>query len=191
MVTMKRAWLAVALCSTIPVFAQEDGDAPEKGVARLSLMNGEVKVRQGETGDETAGALNAPLLSGDRVYTSGGARAELQFDHANMIRMGSLSEVRLSSLADRRYEVQVASGLVMVRVTEDAQAQFEVDTPTVSVRPSRRGSYRILVQPDGSSEITVRSGEAGGPHHGHTRNRRGPGIPNRERSRVRRFRQLE
>ncbi len=149
---------AVLLCT--PAFAQEDGDVPEQGVARLSLINGDVKVRQGESGEETAGVVNAPILTGDRVFTAGNARAELQFDFANIIRMGPMAEVTMGQIADRHYEVHLTNGLVIVRVQRDNQAQFEIDTPSVSVRPSRRGSYRIAVLEDGSTEITVRSGEA-------------------------------
>ena len=159
---MKRNSWAVVAAATLwaaPVFAQEDGDVPEKGVARISLINGDVKVRHGDSGDETAGAVNAPLLGGDRLSTDASSRAEVQFDFANVLRLGPMTEVRMGELADRRYEVQIAMGMVMVRVMRDNQANFEINTPSVSVRPTRRGSYRITVFPDGSSEITARSGE--------------------------------
>jgi hypothetical protein len=143
-----------------PAWAQDDGEAPERGVARLSLINGDVSIRRGDSGDLTAAAVNAPLLATDRVLTDGSARAEVQFDAVNMIRLGPMTELRMGELAYRRYETQLASGMIMVRVMRDNDAQFEVGTPSVSVRPVRRGSYRITVFPDGSSEITVRSGEA-------------------------------
>ena len=49
--------------------AAEDGDAPDQGVARLSLLNGDAGIRHGDSGDETAAALNVPLLADDRVVT--------------------------------------------------------------------------------------------------------------------------
>ena len=64
--------IVVLLCA--PAFAQDEGDVPEKGVARLSLIYRDVKIRQGDTGDETAGTVNAPLLAGDRVFTAGDSR---------------------------------------------------------------------------------------------------------------------
>ncbi len=59
---------------------------------------------------------------------------------------------------------------------------MEVDTPSVAVRPLRPGAYRVTVHEDGTSEITVRSGEAeidsqrGGEHlqAGQTMDARGP-----------------
>jgi hypothetical protein len=47
------------------------------------------------------------------------------------------------------------------RVLREQDAYVEISTPSVSVRPVRKGTYRVTVHDDdGSSEITVRSGEA-------------------------------
>ena len=42
----------------------------------------------------------------------------------------------------------------------DSDAQIEISTPSLSIAPLRQGIYRVAVRPDGSSEITVRAGEA-------------------------------
>ncbi len=42
----------------------------------------------------------------------------------------------------------------------DNDAQVEISTPSIAVRPLKRGVYRITVKADGSTEVTVRSGEA-------------------------------
>jgi hypothetical protein len=154
------AFLA-ALCLT-PVLA--DDPAPENdpahGVARISLLNGDVSVRRGDSGDVVAAALNAPLVSQDRLLTSSTSRAEVQLDSGNMLRVGSNSEVRLNDVQYGRFQVQVAIGTVTFRVLRNTQTQGEIDTPTVAVRPLRPGVYRITVLEDGSTEITVREGEA-------------------------------
>jgi hypothetical protein len=152
--------LAVAVGLAGVGWAQEENEGPGRGVARISVINGEVSVRRGDTGDWVAAALNAPLVVEDRLTTGTGSRAEVQFDWANMIRLAASSEVRFSELEDRRYQVQVASGLVTFRVLRNSEAQVEISTPSVSVRPVKRGAYRIEVRVDGSTEITVRSGEA-------------------------------
>ncbi len=133
---------------------------PGRGVARLSLINGDVSVRRGDSGDMVAAALNAPLVVEDALITGAGSRAELQFDWANMIRLSGDTEVRLAQLDTNRYLLEVARGLVTFRVEHNSDADVEISTPSVSVRPSQVGSYRILVRDDGESEITVRSGAA-------------------------------
>jgi hypothetical protein len=116
-------------------------------------------VRRGDSGDWVAAALNAPLTAEDRISTGPAARAEVQFDAANMIRLGSDTEVRFTELADHRYLMQVAHGTVTFSVVRTSQADVEVDTPTVSLRPSQRGDYRVSVKEDGQTEVTARSGQ--------------------------------
>jgi hypothetical protein len=94
----------------------------------------------------------------DRVSTGTGSRAEVQFDSANLVRIGANAEIRLAELGINHYHLQVAHGTVTFRVLRESQAKVEVDTPTVSVRPSHIGVYRIYVQGDGQTEITVRLG---------------------------------
>lgn len=166
--TMTRTILAVLLAGTAVVRAQQpppqqqddDGYAPEHGVARISLVNGDVSVRRGDSGELSAAVMNGPLVVNDMLSTGPNGRAEIQFDFGNMIRVGPGSEVRLGELEDRRYLVQVATGTTTFRVLRDSGADVEISTPTVSVRPAEQGSYRVTVFPDGTTEITVRVGRA-------------------------------
>jgi hypothetical protein len=137
-----------------------DQDGPGAGVARISVMSGEVSVRRGDSGDLIAAALNAPLVVTDRLLTGPNSRAEIQFDASNMIRIGYSTEVRLSGLEYKHIQVQVAVGTVTFRVLQDTDAQIEISSPNVSVRPLRAGAYRVMVREDGSSEISVRTGQA-------------------------------
>src|SRR5579864_1135293 len=72
-----------------PPQQQDNGDAPDHGVARISLVNGDVSVRRGDSGELTAAAMNGPMVVNDSLATGPGARAEIQFDWGNMIRLGS------------------------------------------------------------------------------------------------------
>jgi hypothetical protein len=152
--------LVMAFASASTGWTQDPEDGPGRGVARISLLNGDVSVKRGESGDFIAAALNAPLVVQDRIFTGAASRAELQFDWANMIRLSSNAEIRLAELEYQRYIIQVARGTVTFRVLRDQEADVEVSTPSVAVRPIKRGMYRISVHDDGTSEITVRSGEA-------------------------------
>ena len=149
---------ALAALLVIPARAQDPDDL-KRGVARVSLINGDVSVRRGDSGDWVAAALNAPLMSEDRVVTGPNSRAEVQFDQANFLRVGADAEVRMAQIEDRRYQAQIARGTVTFRVLRDYDSQVEVDTPSVSVRPTKKGIYRITVGEAGESEITVRTGD--------------------------------
>lgn len=136
----------------------DDGEDPGRGVARISVVNGDVSVRRGDSGDWVAAAVNAPLVVEDTLATGPNSRAEVQFDYANMLRLSSNAEARFTELEHRRYQVQLARGLAEFSVLRDSDAEVDISTPTVSVRPSKRGRYRIHVMED-QTEITVRSGE--------------------------------
>ncbi|MDP2996247.1 MAG: FecR domain-containing protein [Bryobacterales bacterium] len=158
---MKRTALRLFIVASGVVcmaWGQEEG--PGRGVARVSVMNGDVSVRRGDSGEVVAAALNAPLVVQDQLLTGPDSRAEVQLDWANMVRVAAMSEVRFAELENQRYQIQVARGLVTFRVLRDSNAQVEISTPSVSVRPVRQGAYRISVREDGTAEISVRSGEA-------------------------------
>jgi hypothetical protein len=168
---MKRTLLAVLMMVGVlalpawgqnqqPQQSQTDGNDQDHGVARISLLNGDVSVKRGDTGETVAAELNAPVVALDHVLTGQGSRAEVQFDWANMIRLGPESEVRIGELRDNSFLIQVAEGTTTFRVLRDSSAQVEISTPTVSVRPTQKGTYRVTVRSDGSTQITVRSGQA-------------------------------
>ncbi len=143
-------------------WGQTPADLPGRGVARTSLIDGDVSVRRGDTNEWVAAAVNGPLVVGDRVLSGVGSRAELQFDWASFLRLASNTEVRLAELERERYQVQLARGLATFALVRDSAAEIDINTPSVSVRPLRRGLYRISVEEtaDGTvTEIAVRSGE--------------------------------
>src|SRR5580692_7141483 len=71
---------------------------PGRAVARISVLNGDVSVRRGDSGDVVAAALNAPVMADDRLLTGSAGRAEVEFDSSNMIRIGANSEVRFAAM---------------------------------------------------------------------------------------------
>lgn len=149
---------AVLLISGITPARAQDPDDQKRGVARISVANGEVSVRRGDSGDWVAAAVNAPLLTSDQIATGPNSRAEVEFDSGNALRIGGDAVVVLSQLEYNRYQMAVARGTVTFRVLRASNADVEVDTPNVSARPSKQGTYRIVVN-DTESDITARSGD--------------------------------
>src|SRR5689334_12988035 len=124
------AWMSGILMlagALTPAHAQDPDDL-QRGVARINLMYGDVSVRRGDSGDWVAGVINAPLLTDDRVSTGPMSRAEIQFDVANILRIGGSAEVRLAQLEAGRYQMEIAHGTVTFRVLRPTNANIEVDT---------------------------------------------------------------
>lgn len=149
----------------LPARAQDPDDL-KRGVGRISLMNGQVSVQRGDSGDWVAGVVNAPLIAGDRVATAANSRAEIQFDSSNMLRMGAAAEVHLTQMEAQHYQFEFAKGVLTYRLLRPTEAAVEIDTPSVSVRPSRVGTYRIVVNDAGETQVTARAGavEVFSPH---------------------------
>src|SRR5450755_3040559 len=145
--------------SSAPV---SNAPAPEEknGVARISLLKGDVSTQRGDSKDWSAAAMNAPVLAGDRVSTGDKARTELQLDYANMLRLAEHSQANITTLTHSQIQIQLARGMANYSVFKNSDADAEIDTPNVAVRTGRReSSFRILVTADDHTEVLVRSGE--------------------------------
>ena len=149
----------LALAGSFTLARAQDPDDLKRGVARISLMNGDVSVRRGDSGEWVAGVINAPLLTDDRVATGPNSRAEVQFDASNLVRLGANGELRLTQLESARYQMELARGVMTYRMLRTSDGNIEIDTPSLSVRPSRQGSFRISVTEAGETEVTARNGD--------------------------------
>jgi hypothetical protein len=130
-------------------------------VGRISLIHGDVSTQRGDSGDWSAAALNQPLMTGDKVSTADSARAEVQLDFANTLRLSSNSKANVASLTKKNIQIQLGEGLATYTVSKDSEAEPEIDTPNVSIHPSHHdGVIRIEVHPDGDTIVMVRKGEA-------------------------------
>ena len=164
---MKRnflVWVFFPGFFTVPSGAQVD---ISPGVARISLIQGDVSVQRGDTGDWAAAALNQPLVGGDRISTGDGSQAELQLDHSNILRLGNNAQAKIATLTLERtqieraqIQVQVGQGLAYHTVFKDSEADVEIDTPNAAIRPtSKEGIYRIEVH-GFETQVIVRAGAA-------------------------------
>ena len=133
----------------------------DQGVARVSLMHGDVSTQRGDSGDWSAAVLNQPVVTGDKVSTGENGRTELQLDFANTLRLGSNSRANIANLTHKDIQIQLSQGIATYTVSKDSESEPEIDTPNVSVHPSHHdGVFRVEVRPDGETIVIVRQGEA-------------------------------
>ncbi|MFY9561374.1 MAG: FecR domain-containing protein, partial [Terriglobales bacterium] len=155
------AGLLILISSAASAQAPTESAQTETGVARISLIHGDVSTQRGDSGDWAAAALNAPIVAGDRVSTGDRSRAEVQLDYANILRLDERTQANITGLTSTQIQVQVGRGLANYSVLKDSEADVEIDAPNLSVHPRRGdGSYRITVLADDQAEVLVRRGEA-------------------------------
>jgi hypothetical protein len=145
---------------------QSQGDSetsPEgqPGVARVSLIQGDVSTQHGDSGGWAAVTVNTPISEDDRVSTGEKSRAELQLDGATILRLSDRSTARIAKLSRTQIQIQVGQGLVTYTVSRGSEARTEIDTPNASLRPQDGDAeFRILVNSDSETQVIVRRGSA-------------------------------
>jgi hypothetical protein len=133
----------------------------ETGAGRVSFLHGDVSTQHEGSSDWAAATLNTPVVNGDHISTGKDSRAEIQLDYANVLRMSGESTANIVNLSPQQIQVQVGQGLVNLDVVRNGDADVEIDTPNVAVRPQAgEGSYRIQVNSDGETIVDVRNGSA-------------------------------
>jgi len=141
-----------------------EGEEPAKtdqGVARVSMIHGDVSTQRGDSGDWSAATLNQPVMTGDKVSTGDNSRTELQLDFANILRLGTNSKANIASLTHKDIQIQLSQGIANYTVSKDSELEPEIDTPNVAVHPSHHdGVFRIEILPNGDTTVIVRQGEA-------------------------------
>jgi hypothetical protein len=130
------------------------------GVARISMIRGDVSIQRGDSGDWVAASINMPVVAGDRISTGQNALVELQLDHANILRLSEQSAANVTGLDGMHIQVQLAQGLAFYSVLHNAEADAEIDTPNVAVHPRAEGTFRIQLYSADETVVMVRKGEA-------------------------------
>ena len=203
----KRAVVAVSAALIGFVFSLQaqdaSGDDPSHSVPRISLIQGEVNVQRGDSGEVVAAALNAPLQAQDHLQTADGSRAEIQFDSSNMVRLAAGTDVGIGNMAYRQYQLQLATGTIEYRVLRESERDRRVGYPehfhTAAANrripadgdsgrdDDRNGPFR----PGGNLQPQRLADTVSGPDYARSRLAIGPRISNGGGSSTRPVRRLE
>jgi FecR protein len=133
----------------------------DPGAARISFVRGDVSTQHDGSNDWAAATVNTPVVSGDHISTGQNARAEIQLDHANVLRLSDQSTANVTSLSRTQMQLQIGQGLANYEVYKNNDANVEIQTPNVAIHPAMgEGSYRITVNSDNETIVDVRKGSA-------------------------------
>ncbi len=147
-------WLAVVALA-FPAAAHADDDAAHGRVRYVDP--GVVLQRAGETGSEDA-QVNEPVLPGDRVWTDGTGRVELQFDDGTIVRVDTQTKIDLVGPDDRgTLTLRLWSGGLYVH-TEHESDTLVIETPGGYADAIIRGVFRVDAV-DGETRLSVYEGE--------------------------------
>ncbi|MGE5171222.1 MAG: DUF6600 domain-containing protein [Rudaea sp.] len=151
---------AAFLSCAIPVArAQDAAFDPPVRVGRMSHTSGPVSFSPAGSEEWVEARINRPVVTGDRLWTDDGARAEVSVDNSTWW-VGERTSLDVSNLDDRIVQMQVQEGVLEARVRRLPPNNIvEIDTPNLAFSITRPGRYRIEVDAhDGSTLVMVREG---------------------------------
>ncbi|MFZ0306520.1 MAG: DUF6600 domain-containing protein [Terracidiphilus sp.] len=159
-------WIATAAIAILfaaqPMHA--DDTAPASRAVRLSYVEGQVRVTQGDQVIAEGATVNMPLFEGMQVSTGQDGRAEIQFEDGSVARLSPNTTLTLSELrgegANGDAKMLLNGGLAYFEFQGGNQVgQFSVGFGDSSVTPSGNAVLRIRMDtPPG--ELAVMSGNA-------------------------------
>ena len=132
------------------LFAQDvdsgdDFSESEARVARISAIEGNVQVKRLNENEWETVTVNFPIVEGDQIALSVGAKLEIQFDEQNFLRVSENSLVKITSLRDNGISVSLNEGTLSLRVYEfdKEKSFFEIDAPHTTISVQTAGVFRV------------------------------------------------
>ena len=154
-------WGAQSALAQSYAYDQDLEDQPPSRVGRISRLDGDAALRQPGSSQWADVDRNAPVFEGDEFFSSDNSRLEMQFGGGRYVRLGEDTDVVVAKLDTDsvRLELTVGSVIVSLRNFSDGD-EFEISAPSAAVTVKDEGVYRIDVNDDGDTRVTVHEGKA-------------------------------
>ena len=150
--------LAVGLQSCSHVVKDADAKDPPARVARLAALDGTVSFQPPGATTWSQATPNYTITTGDRLYTDADGRAELDFG-SSALRLDGTSDVAVTNLNNDVTQLGLSRGTAIARVYQwSPNTTYEIDTPNGALLPLAPGSYRIVADPSGYTDVAVDDG---------------------------------
>jgi hypothetical protein len=152
---------SIALASIVAYwyyFVRKPVPKPGQEIARLTAIEGRVKVKGNETEAWNPAALTDRLHVGDTVQTEPRSGAEISFHAGSVVRVRPDSIVNIGGSAESSTAAwRVQSGRVNFAIGDQ---QTEIVTPTLRTRAEKNASGNIDVGDTGETGVKIFAGEA-------------------------------
>ncbi|MBI3285254.1 MAG: hypothetical protein HYZ65_10465 [Burkholderiales bacterium] len=154
LVLLRAAGIALCLIAN----AASAQDAPPGRVGRLSYAQGSPDFLPAGSEQWLNLDFNRPLTAGDNVWVPRNGKAEIHIG-ALAVRLNEKSSLSFLNLSDDTVQLKLTQGTMALRVRDlPGKETVEVDTPNLAFSLQEPGEYRIDVNPDDSTTVTVRRG---------------------------------
>lgn len=135
--------------------------SPPSRVGRVSQLDGDASVREASANDWQEIDRNSPLFEGDELYTNNNSRLEVQLGGGRYLRLDEQTNVVFAYLDSNSIRMEVPVGSVILSVDElERSESIEISAPSAALTVRDAGVYRVDVDQDGDTVLSVHRGEA-------------------------------
>ncbi len=164
---MRKLIRSAGLIFGLLIFISLPASAQVIGNARLSLIEDDVAIQTGDTGDEWgAASVNTPIMPGAKVWIPENGKTEIQFLGGSYLRAAENTEADITDLhmddKGNITQVGVPQGGTYIYYAGSPPVEnsvFQVDTPVASARDYGASRFKVDVYEDGYTEVSVMSGD--------------------------------
>jgi hypothetical protein len=128
------------------------------GLARLSLTQGDVQIKAGESQNWEAADVNAPLQTGDRIWCPENTRAEIQLSDGSLLRLEHNSSLDILRLEANAIQFHLGMGNLYIKSSALNGKNFQVDLPDSTIQLGQHARFRVDLAEDGDAQISIFSG---------------------------------
>jgi hypothetical protein len=152
--------LFAALLILLAIPSAWAGEYSHARVVRLSLIEGDVQVTNGEVTNWQKAIVNMPVREGMSIATAQG-RAEIEFENGATVRVADNSVVQFTELAladgNRVTRLILSQGTASIYTNRAKGEKFEVQGGKLQIATRENSHFRIDVFEDGAS-VSVQKG---------------------------------
>lgn len=154
--------ILLALAVLVPSSVRSE----DLGLSRVTLIEGDLEIAEGEDGEWFPASINMPLREGDRLRVSEASRAEIHLLGGTYLRLDEFTEFELLSLSEESAGGYLHEGRIYVNDLRAGRKAMVVETPLASVSSLDNARYIVRVSDTGESEVSVVMGYAYVEHRG-------------------------
>ena len=139
----------IALILLFPSLAVAD----DLGLARLSLIRGDVQIITQDNEEWAPASLNMPLNEGDRLWVSENSRLEIQVSGGVYLRADERTSIDILSLKSDAMQLYMEHGHIYLANRRGGIQTVQVDTPQSSIRSYDNSIMLLDVAEDSMTEV--------------------------------------
>ncbi len=130
-------------------------------VAQISVTDGTVSLRPNDDEEWGQADVNQPVFEGSELFADEGSTGEVVLGDNRYVRFADGADLEFTQLDSENVQLDVTAGTVTLALDElEASEHYELNTPGGAIVPSAGGEFRIDIDDNGDTWLTVRRGTA-------------------------------